>query len=75
MLRNGTHIDPRNAQLPTGGDPVPASAVKRWSVEMVDRVALLQVLPGPNEVRYATGAAPPPGAATLPDRTVPTDGD
>jgi hypothetical protein len=76
MLKNGAHVDPLNARLPTGGEPVPSHAVERWSAEMVDRLALLEVLPGPQEVRYATGERPTaPAAANLPDRAVPTGGE
>jgi murein DD-endopeptidase MepM/ murein hydrolase activator NlpD len=74
MLKNGTQIDPRNARLPTGGEPVPQQSVKRWSEEMVGRLALLEVLPGPDEVRYATGARPA-APASLTERAVPTGGD
>jgi murein DD-endopeptidase MepM/ murein hydrolase activator NlpD len=75
MLRNGTQVDPLSARLPTGGEPVPSQAVKRWSEELVGRLALLEVLPGPNEVRYATGARPPaPAAANLSEKAIPTGG-
>jgi murein DD-endopeptidase MepM/ murein hydrolase activator NlpD len=73
MLRSGRHIDPLSADLPSGGEPVPAHATERWTLEMVDRVALLEVLPGPDEVRYATTPAPPaPGL--LPERSAPAEG-
>ena len=58
MLQRGQHIDPLRTVFASGGDPVPAQALERWTREMVDRLALLEVLPGPNEVRYAT--EPPP---------------
>jgi murein DD-endopeptidase MepM/ murein hydrolase activator NlpD len=75
MLRNGTQIDPINARLPTGGEPVPAAAAKRWGVEMVERIALLEVLPAADEDRFATGGAPAPSAAPLPERAAPIGGD
>jgi murein DD-endopeptidase MepM/ murein hydrolase activator NlpD len=60
MLRSGRQVDPLSAVLPTGGEPVPGQALERWTQEMVSRLALLDVLPGPDEVRYATGATVPP---------------
>ena len=74
MLRNGTQIDPINARLNTGGEPVPAAAAKRWSIEMVDRIALLEALPAADEARFATSAPPSPTAVTLPERAAPTGG-
>jgi hypothetical protein len=68
MLRNGTQVDPLKL-VSTGGDPVPAAEAARWGREMLDRLALLEVLPGPNETRYATntsGAAGPSGLQERP---------
>jgi murein DD-endopeptidase MepM/ murein hydrolase activator NlpD len=64
MLQNGRQIDPLSAQIPSG-EPVPSSAFERWSREMVGQLALLEVLPGAHQVRYATGLpeTPPVGGA------------
>ena len=74
MLRSGRHVDPLSAVLPSGGEPVPGHAVERWTQEMVGRVALLEVLPGPKDVRYATNRPAPVAPAPLPDRATPTGG-
>jgi murein DD-endopeptidase MepM/ murein hydrolase activator NlpD len=63
MLQRGTHINPQSVQSSqiSGGDPIPAAAFDRWSGEMVQRLALLEALPGPAESRYAShvsGARP-----------------
>jgi murein DD-endopeptidase MepM/ murein hydrolase activator NlpD len=74
MLRSGRHVDPLNAVLPTGGEPIPGHAVERWQQEMVGRLVLLEVLPGPKEVRYANTPVAPAPTTPLPDRTTPTGG-
>ena len=58
MHRNGQPIDPMSVQLPSG-DPVPGDALGRWSSELLGRLALLEVLPGPHGVRVARGEAGP----------------
>ena len=73
MLQRGTQINPLNLQLPSG-DPIPATAMDRWSGALVQRLALLEVLPGPDDVRFAShiaGARPNSAmtAQTLPDST------
>jgi murein DD-endopeptidase MepM/ murein hydrolase activator NlpD len=60
MLRNGQHINPLNVSRPTGA-PIPASAMDRFSNEVVQRIALLEVLPDPGDTRYVShvsGARP-----------------
>lgn len=52
MIRGGRHIDPLSVDLPSG-DPVPADDMVRWMDEMVQRVALLETIPGAGPVRTA----------------------
>jgi murein DD-endopeptidase MepM/ murein hydrolase activator NlpD len=56
MLRSGSHINPLSVSRPTGA-PIPTSQLDRWSTEMVHRVELLEVLPGANDVRFASHVA------------------
>jgi murein DD-endopeptidase MepM/ murein hydrolase activator NlpD len=56
MIQRGQHIDPLNLNLPTG-DPVPAHALDRWSSAMVQQLALLELLPGSENVRFASHVA------------------
>jgi murein DD-endopeptidase MepM/ murein hydrolase activator NlpD len=56
MLQRGTQINPLNVKLPSG-DPIPATAMDRWSGALVQRLALLEVLPGPDNVRFASHIA------------------
>ena len=55
MWRSGRPVDPLAIELPAG-DPIPDQAQDRWSAELPLRVALLERLPSPVQVRLA--AAP-----------------
>lgn len=50
MIRGGRHIDPLSVDLPSG-DPVPADDMVRWMDELMERVALLESIPGAGPVR------------------------
>lgn len=52
MIRNGTHVDPLAVDLPNG-DPVPSEAMDRWTAELTPRIALLEQIAAPGEVRTA----------------------
>lgn len=52
MISGGRHIDPLSIDLPAG-DPVPADDMVRWMDEMMERVALLESIPGAGPVRTA----------------------
>ena len=62
MHRGGRAVDPLTIQLPSG-DPVPDGAMGRWSSELLGRLALLEVLPGAADARYADVDAPPSQAS------------
>ncbi|WP_405285508.1 M23 family metallopeptidase [Gaopeijia maritima] len=52
MIRNGTHVDPLAVDLPNG-DPVPSEVMDRWTAELTPRIALLEQIAAPGEVRTA----------------------
>jgi murein DD-endopeptidase MepM/ murein hydrolase activator NlpD len=65
MYRNGQVMNPQTMSRP-GGAPIPSNAMDRFSTELIQRQALLAVLPGPGDSRYAShvsGARPSSAAA------------
>jgi len=64
MLRGGRHMDPLSVDLPAG-DPVPADDMVRWADEMVQRVALLESIPGAGPVRTALTESTPDDEAQV----------
>ena len=66
MRQNGTHKDPQTVDLPPG-DPVPIEQWEVWETQSRARLALLDRLPLPWEVRLTInvlgeGDAPAAGA-------------
>ena len=74
MRRAGQALDPLAVELPAG-DPVPADDFTRWSTELVGRLALLEVLPGPDRVRGVSERGAPASPEDLAEGVPPGASD